>query len=716
MKLLTSFLLLVLCAMPGVAGANVATTAGSNLTAWNGDSGATNNNNWNQIMNSRTQATGAVGQKPKADFGNCNSLILRCAQPKCAGCTTMDIARTIVEGCVNSNDTCKKHGNDLVDYISAQIVADANAKVQQQQLAAQNAAAQAAAAQNSAQMQQMQQQMQQMQYEMQQQNAQQMQQMQAALDEQKALAAQAQAQAAAAATAQAQAQATASQSLSNVSDAQAEAIEKGVSADVLMRNQISGQILTKIENAEVALKTLNATMQDIFTYAGCDTRGNNCSGPKRVKIFKQKAMGFFDPYDAIVDEAYEGLKMALAVGADVSDVIMMLSGACNQWGKFMCTTDTSGGKHQEGHYTEDTCKNGRSVKGAIYVKKDGDKIAVGAVKGGMECTPGMVVPPQDDSRCTLTELIGGTGTDRDVVLREWINEADDGDKLVRVGCATSALESIAIFGRRSSRDGATLDLDTLERIIAQDAPEFAISNRYVQGGNTDIDRLKYCAVNEDSYQRLMNAVKTKKLPKTICTTTKALEREFVTGGALSYSVGWVETGLSEYVGSISTKEGCEGYKKDNALVRDGAAQYLVIESGCRVEWAETEKRCRVYGDRCGYDATDGKVIKRKEKTTIAAEGAAVAATAQTVNDCKNSGGTWVSNNYDAYCMCGDDSYQVAGRCIKKDVLTSAVEGGARRSACENSGGKWTNGACDCQSIWHDGTMNSNGECIRKIGF
>ena len=211
----------------------------------------------------------------------------------------------------------------------------------------------------------------------------------------------------------------------------------------------------------------------------------------------------------------------------------------------------------------------------------------------------------------------------------------------------------------------------------------------------------------------MNAVKTKKLPKTICTTTKALEREYVTGGALSYSMGWVETGLSPYVGSIKTKEGCEGYKKDNVLVRDGAAQYLVVESGCSIKWAEAEERCRVEGERCGYDATDGKVIKRKEKTTITAEGAAVAATEQTVNDCKNSGGTWIANNYDAYCMCEDDSYQVAGRCIKKDVLTSAVEGGAQRSACVNSGGKWTNGVCNCPAVGYEDYMNLNGECVKK---
>ena len=134
MKLFRRFLLMALCAIPCVAGANVATTAGSNLTAWNGNSGATNNNNWNQMMNSRSLATGPVGEKPKADFGNCNSLILRCAQPKCAGCTTMELARTIVAGCVNSNATCKKHGEDLIDFISAQIVADANADLQQQEI------------------------------------------------------------------------------------------------------------------------------------------------------------------------------------------------------------------------------------------------------------------------------------------------------------------------------------------------------------------------------------------------------------------------------------------------------------------------------------------------------------------------------------------------------------------------------------------------------
>ena len=200
MKLIKRLFLLVLCAMPCVAGAQVATTAGNNLTAWNGGNASASNNNWNNMTNSRTLT--AAANAPTADFGNCNSVILRCAQPKCTGCTTIDVARPIVAGCVNSNNTCKQHGNDLIDYIAAQLVATANQKAQQAELAAQTAAAQAAAAQaasqNNAQIQQMQQQMANMQQMMQQQSAQQMAQMQSALNEQKAMVAAAQAEAAAA--------------------------------------------------------------------------------------------------------------------------------------------------------------------------------------------------------------------------------------------------------------------------------------------------------------------------------------------------------------------------------------------------------------------------------------------------------------------------------------------------------------------------------------
>lgn len=579
MKLFKRFLLLALCAIPTFAQGQIATTAGSNLTAWNGNSGATNNNNWNQMMNSRTLASGG-GAGATADFGNCNSLILRCAQPKCAGCNTLDLARPIVAGCVNSNATCKKYGDDLIEFISAQLVSNANNKVQQAEIAAQQMVAQQAAAQSNAQLQQMQAQMQQMQYEMQQQNAQQMAQMQAALDEQKALTAAAMEQT----TKQSVVSASVSSGNGALTDDMVAAAERGVDADILARKQISGQILTKIENAEVALKKLKATMDTAFVYAGCDARGNNCAGPKRVKIFKEKAHAFFEPYDEIVDEAYEALEMALAVGVDVSDVIMMLSGGCNQWGKFLCTGEKE--KHEVQYYNNNNCKNGRSVK-------------YGTVKGGQECTPGMAVPPQDDSRCTVTQLIGGVG-DNDEVLREWLDENYEGDRLVRVGCATSALESIAIFGRRSSKKGATLDLDTLERIILQDAPDYAGGNRYSQGGGGDTERLKYCALTPTGYQNLLTAVQSKKLPKKVCVSNQTLARTWEYGGPVAASM---------FSGGGSTSNIIPG--ADERICKN----WERLASDADIEWKkqdsdDTYERC-VIGNT-DYVYVDGEVKKKSK--------------------------------------------------------------------------------------------------------
>ena len=579
MKLFKRFLLLALCAIPTFAQGQIATTAGSNLTAWNGNSGATNNNNWNQMMNSRTLASGG-GAGATADFGNCNSLILRCAQPKCVGCNTLDLARPIVAGCVNSNATCKKYGDDLIEFISAQLVSNANNKAQQAEIAAQQMAAQAAAAQSNAQLQQMQAQMQQMQYEMQQQNAQQMAQMQAALDEQKALTAAAMEQA----TKHPEASAPVLSGNGALTDDMVAAAEKGIEADILARKQISGQILSKIENAEIALKKLKATMDTAFTYAKCDARGNNCAGPKRVKMFKEKAHAFFEPYDEIVDEAYEALEMALAVGVDVSDVIMMLSGGCNQWGKFLCTGEKE--KHEVQYYNNNNCKNGRSVK-------------YGTVKGGQECAINMAVPPQDDSRCTVTQLIGGAG-DNDPVLREWLDENYEGDRLVRVGCATSALESIAIFGRRSSKKGATLDLDTLERIILQDAPDYVGTNKYSTGAeDAKIDRLKYCALTPTGYQNLLTAVQSKKMPKKVCVSNEQLAYDAKYKGWVKFIDG---TGLNP-----DNKR--TGLSKADCVDTSDYGKYVKsVNNGCGLQWNDTTY-CTLTGD-CVY--VDGEVLLQSE--------------------------------------------------------------------------------------------------------
>ena len=644
MKLFKRFLLLALCAIPTFAQGQIATTAGSNLTAWNGNSGATNNNNWNQMMNSRTLASGG-GAGATADFGNCNSLILRCAQPKCVGCNTLDLARPIVAGCVNSNATCKKYGDDLIEFISAQLVSNANNKVQQAEIAAQQMAAQQAAAQNNAQLQQMQAQMQQMQYDMQQQNAQQMAQMQAALDEQKALTAAAMEQA----TKQPAVSAPVSSGNGALTDDMVAAAERGVDADILARKQISGQILTKIENAEVALKKLKATMDAAFTYAKCDARGNNCAGPKRVKMFKEKAHAFFEPYDEIVDEAYEALEMALAVGVDVSDVIMMLSGGCNQWGKFLCTGEKE--KHEVQYYNNNNCKNGRSVK-------------YGTVKGGQECTLNMAVPPQDDSRCTVTQLIGGAG-DNDEVLREWLDENYEGDRLVRVGCATSALESIAIFGRRNSKKGATLDLDTLERIILQDAPDYAGGNRLAgNSGNSKVDRVKYCKVTESGYKNLLAAVQSKKLPKRIC----------VPHDNLRY--------VAEREASVMSVESLA----TNAVVyltkADAGSVNSLVPGTCVEEYEDKKEGYWQCKPQTGYKFYGTRLLTDFEY------------------DCKTTGG-YVILAKQCECGAGEEFYE--GRGCAASALVSAPNIASVATDCEKAGGMYSfiHHSCMCGAVLMD---------------
>ncbi len=518
MKNISRFLLVALALVSSDAvSAPVATTAGSNLTAYNPTSGSINNNVWNNFVNARSNST---ANAPAADFGNCNALILRCAQPKCAtgGCTTLEIARPIVSGCVESNESCKEYGEDLIEYISAQIVANSTAKANQQAADAQVAAAQAAAQQSAQQLQQMQAQMQQMQTQMQQQNAETTAQLQAALEEQKQLTAQAIAQANTN-TAQPSTSASTSTTASNNSDsgglttAQSVAASSGVSADVIAREQISGQILSKIENAEVALKEVKAAMNTAFEYAGCDTTGNNCTGPKRVKTFKQKAMNFFDPYNNVLDELYDALILAQSVGVDITDIYMMLNGTCNVWGQYLC------GPGQVMHYNGTNCVNGRSVSVTT---------AEGTVRGGAQCEVGQVVP-MSDGGCQLIKML----TDEAEVQRNWLYPemgTIEGVQ-VRVGCASEALDNSTLFRNRKKQ--ASIDIEVLQRMIEQDAPAVFGGNRFGQNKSADPDGVKYCAVNATTFQDLQKYASLKQLPNKVCVRDDDLERLYTSDGKVA---------------------------------------------------------------------------------------------------------------------------------------------------------------------------------------
>lgn len=509
MKHISAFLLFAgIMAVPGVVGATpVATTAGSNLTAYNSTSGAINNAMWNNMMNPRANSASSA---PTADFGNCNSVILRCAQPKCSGggCTTMDIARPIVSGCVESNAVCKQYGNDLIEYISAQLVSDSVAAANAASANAQVAAANAVAQQSSQQMAQMQQQMAQIQQQMQQQNADTAAQIQAALAQQQ----QATAQAIANATASVQQQsattntaaATNSTATATLSDTQQIAAQSGVSADALVREQISGQILSKIEGAETALQSVRAAMNTAFEYAGCDSTGSNCAGPRRVSAFKQKATQFFDPYNNVLDELYDALILAQSVGVDITDIYMMLNGTCNAWGQYLCA------EGQVMHYNSINCPNGLSDE-TVYTNG-------GRVYGNAPCQPGQVVP-MSDGGCQLIKVL----TDEEEVQRNWLypENGTDGAQ-VRIGCASEALDNSPLF--RNRRGQADIDIETLQRIIEQDAPSNFGSSLYSNSTTPESDGIVYCAVDDKTYRDLQTAASLKKLPDKICVSDSEMRR------------------------------------------------------------------------------------------------------------------------------------------------------------------------------------------------
>lgn len=489
--------------------APVATTAGSNLTAYNPAFGSNNNNAWNSLANVRSMGdSGTVvdNSAPIADFGNCNALILRCVQPKCAtgGCTTLDIARPIVVGCVEDNQVCKQYGNALIDTLAAQVVANSVAKSNQQAAAAQNnamqaemqAAAQAAAQQSAQQIQAMQEQMQAMQEQMAQQNAETAAMLQEALSAQQQSASSVQAPSVSNTTA---ATASGGDTVSaGLTAAQQIAAASGVSADVLAREQIAGQILSQIENAEVSLKELRATLNDVYNYAGCDSSGNNCTGPKRVKTFKEKAMNFFEPYNNVLDELYEGLILAQSVGVDITDIYMMLNGTCNVWGQYLC------GPGQVMHYTTSNCIQGVSIPG------DG-------LLGGAKCTVGHVVP-MSDGGCQLIQML----TNNEDVQKTWLNpeEGTDDKTQVRVGCASEALDNSSLFSNRKKQ--ASIDIETLQRIIEQDAPASYGNVAFASGANPNPDGIKFCAVGAEGYADLQKIVSLKQLPDVVCVSDNAL--------------------------------------------------------------------------------------------------------------------------------------------------------------------------------------------------
>ena len=515
---------LFLCT-PAAVAAPISQPAGSNLTQYNGSMGSIVGNQWNNAINPRNNA-GTT--KATADFGNCNSLILRCASPKCSGggCANMDIAKPIVAGCVNSNSACKKHGDDLINAIAAQLVSDSVAEQNKQ--SANAAAAAAAAQQNNTALQQQLQSMQQQMASMQQQNSEQINSLQQQLVE-----SQRETQNAVASVAEnASRAATAQNPDTGLTPAQEAAAKSGVSDDVIARATITGQILTSMEGVDQSLNNLKTTMRDAFRYAKCnEVNGNNCSAPKRVAKFRELANKFMEPYDALADNLDDALFTAQSVGVDLGNIYMFFSGSCNRWAEYVCRGDYSKGLpvYSNGTPTnilvqksvEDLIREGHNpltspmfpgsgfkVETEIIDANcgtDGKSLRTGITRGGHDCYPGNVIPPEDLVACTPNKYLDPS----DGAIQEKILNPDQSSTgSVYIGCASDSINSGLIKRRRSSsKNKSSIDIDLLEIILNQ--KEY--SNKYA-------DAEDICAIKSEGRDSAIKYLKA-------ATVSKALKKD-----------------------------------------------------------------------------------------------------------------------------------------------------------------------------------------------
>ncbi|MDR2268998.1 MAG: hypothetical protein LBD94_02330, partial [Rickettsiales bacterium] len=313
------------------------------------------------------------------------------------------------------------------------------------------------AQQSQQQIEQMNAQMQQIQQQMAAQQAQSAQQMQEALAAQ-----QAQNQAL---LEQQQAAAVAQQQVSSVISAPADmeaAIDRGVDANVIARQQIIGQVMNSLDGVDDGLNSLKKIVEDLRTYANCDYSIAKCEGPKRVAAFRHKAKQFFEPYDNVAVALEDSIFTAQAAGVDVTEIYMLLSGSCMQWAKYICQVG------EPLYYCE---------KGKTFSMKD-EKGKCGEIDAPTYKTS-VYTEQHSNPHCTPTGLY--KQSESETVQQDWLISIEEGNKTkIKLACISEGAAQMMAsnLGRRSkSKTSGSLDVDAMQTMINFDLDEKVADDR-----------------------------------------------------------------------------------------------------------------------------------------------------------------------------------------------------------------------------------------------
>lgn len=349
-------------------------------------------------------------------YRNCDAMLRRCVLPRCsAGCPDANLVLSIIEGCMSGLQPVMALGCRQFPALPGALAAEiANMGLAAQQRAAAEAQAAAAAqATNNAQADAMQQQMMAMQQQMAAQQAAAAQQQQALIQEMTA--------------AQQQAQAAAVQVATMPVDARR--------AELLAREQASGQIMSEIQRMEGALAALKKSMTTVFDYAKCDYRGENCGEVRRIAAFREKTNRFFHPFDEAIDRIMDVVDMGMALGADMNNIYMLLEGACSRWGLYMAMDSCPSGQTVTAHGLCMTQPDKTNIHGRITNR------LIRPINSGEEVFAEFAIPASEKN-----------GLQR------------RNDNMV-VGCMSESATSRGMFGRRRARADA-IDIEPLRHALS----------------------------------------------------------------------------------------------------------------------------------------------------------------------------------------------------------------------------------------------------------
>ena len=242
-------------------------------------------------------------------------------------------------------------------------------------------------------------------------------------------------------------------------------------------------------------KALAQLKEEKMVHLILDLQGN---GGGYLKAAVDMANDFFDPYEEVLDTMYDALILAMTLGIDVSDTIMLLSDACNIWGKYLCDTCSYTQQNSidsgEGICACNTTDNSGKGTNCYYrIRTENGKVA------------------KDQPHCRLVGTVGN----KEEVWHEWIDANSGITGTTQVACASDAIDNISIF--RGRRKKTSVDIDTLRDFINQDAYGTCRTPKNPDDFNVLEDcGAKFCNVDPKNdtqrYKQLRQAFSTKKLP------------------------------------------------------------------------------------------------------------------------------------------------------------------------------------------------------------